>query len=188
MPPLVSASASAPAASATPATPPATGANVLSPEEAKRRVQLAKQMAASFGELVMLLMHSAHDKKYTLADLEWLAVPGVVNGQFALAETQAKDTGVVTPIGALLWAFVSPEIDARLSDVSQPVKLQPNEWRSGDIPWVVLAIGDKRVVGGLLEKLMVPAFKGKLPKMRIRGSDGKISVGTVEVKHQAPAA
>jgi cytolysin-activating lysine-acyltransferase len=176
-------------ASSSPAAASTGGTAALSPEEAKRRVQLAKQLAASFGELVMLLMHSPSERKHTLADLEWLAVPAVMNGQFALAEAQAKDTGVVTPVGALLWAFVSPEIDARLSDVSKPVMLKPDEWRSGDIPWIILAVGDKRVVGGLLEKLTQPAFKGKLPKTRLRGADGKISVGTIEVKQAAaPAA
>lgn len=182
---------SPPSPASTPASAPVAAQKAgaeLSPEEAKRRQQLAKQVAASFGEVVMLLMRSPIERQHTLADLEWLAAPAVMSGQFAVAEAQAKETGVITPVGALLWAFVSPEIDSRLSDVSKPVKLQPNEWRSGDIPWIVLALGDQRVVASLLDKVKDAAFKGKAPKMRLRGPDGKVTVGVVDVRQAASPA
>lgn len=178
----------APAASVTP--PPAVqNANpALSADEAKRRAQVSKQMTASLGGLTMLLMRSPTERQLTLADLEWMAVPAINFGQIALAEVQAKDTGVVSPVGAVLWAFVSPEVDARLSDLTTSGKLSPEEWRSGDIPWIVLAAGDNRILGSLLDKLKGTAFKGKLPKMRLRGSDGKVVVGTIDVRQEAPAA
>jgi cytolysin-activating lysine-acyltransferase len=177
-------------AAGTPADGPAAAPQEpaqLSPEEAKRRAVMAKQMAASLGELVLLLMRSPAERHHTLGDLEWLVAPAIVHGQFAIAEAQAKDTGIVTPIGAVLWAFVSPEVDQRLSDTATPLRLKPNEWRSGDIPWIVFILGDTRVLGGLLQRLHQQVFTGKAPKMRVRGADGKISVGTIEVKEAPPA-
>jgi hypothetical protein len=68
------------------------------------------------------------------------------------------------------------------------VRLKPDEWRSGDIPWIVLATGDKRILAGLLEQLSTSVFKDRPPKMRARGADGKVSVGHIEVKRKDAAA
>jgi hemolysin-activating ACP:hemolysin acyltransferase len=154
---------------------------ILPPEEARKRAAMAKHIAASFGEIITLLMRSPADKAITLQDLEWMVVPAILTGQFAVAEAQSKETGVVMPVGAVLWAFVSAEIDQKLmSNPDQPVKLAPADWRSGDNPWVVMAIGDPKIVGGLLQQLMKTAFAGRTAKMRARGADGKVTVGRLE--------
>ena len=160
---------------------------VLDAEEAKKRAAASKRMAASFGEIVSLLMRSPADKHHTLADLEWLIAPAVMRGQFAVAEAQSKETGATAPIGAVLWAFVSEEVDARLTDLATPMRLKPDEWRSGDIPWIIHATGDTRVIAGLIQQLTASVLKGKAPKMRARGSDGKVTVGHIEIKEKTSA-
>lgn len=176
-------------AAATEASPaPQAGAVQLDPEESKKRAVAAKQMAASFGEFVTLLMRSQSEKHHTLGDLEWLIVPALMHRQFALAEAQSKETGAVSPVAGVLWAYVSEEVDKRLSDASAPTRLKPNEWKSGDIPWIILATGDRRVLAGLIQQLTKSVFKDRDPKMRIRGKDGKVSVGHLEVKDKAEAA
>lgn len=169
---------------------PAAGAAAtsLSEGEAKKRAVAAKQIAAGFGEFVTLLMRSPADRHHTLGDLEWLVVPALVHRQYALAEAQSKETGAVSPVGGVLWAFVSEEVDKRLSDLSAPVRLKPNEWRSGDVPWIVLATGDMRVLAGLIQQLTKSVFKDRQPKMRLRGKDGKASVGHLEVKEKSASA
>lgn len=166
---------------------PANGAS-LGTEDAKKRRIASKQMAAAFGEIVALLMRSPTDKHHSLADLEWLVVPAVARGQYALAEAQSKETGATAPVGAVLWALVSEDVDKRLSDLSGPVRLKPDEWRSGDIPWIIQASGDMKVLGGLIQQLTQKAFKERQPKMRVRGADGKVSVGHLEVKEKSAAA
>lgn len=182
------ANAAAPAAPAA-ATPEAAAgaATPLSAEEAKKRAAAAKHIAAAFGEFVTLLMRSPSDKHHTLGDLEWLMVPALLHRQFALAEAQSKETGVVSPVGGVLWAFVSEDVDRRLSDPSNPMRLKPNEWRSGDIPWIILATGDTRVLAGLIQQVTNNVFKERKPKMRVRGRDGKLSVGHLEVKEKDAA-
>ena len=172
---------------AAPAAPVAAAASVdqkpsLSPEDAKKRAALAKHVAASFGEIITLLMRSPADKSITLQDLEWMVVPAIMTGQFAVADAQSKETGAVMPVGAVLWAFVSAEVDQKLTaNPDQPARLSPGDWRSGDIPWVVMAIGEPKIVGGLLQQLVKTVFAGKSAKMRARGADGKIAIGRLEV-------
>lgn len=154
----------------------------LSPEDVKKRMMASKQMAAAFGEIVSLLMRSSSEKHYSLTDLEWLVVPAVARGQYALAEAQSKETGAIAPVGAILWALVSEEVDKRLMDLSIPPRLKPDEWRSGDIPWVIQTSGDMKILAGLIQKISEKTFKDQPPKMRIRGADGKVSVGHIELK------
>ena len=46
----------------------------------------------------------------------------------------AQLSGVRIPVGMALWAKVSPEVDAKLSEnLDSPIKLRPDEWRSGEI-------------------------------------------------------
>jgi hemolysin-activating ACP:hemolysin acyltransferase len=76
-----------------------------------------------------------------------------------------------------LWASVSPEVDKRLSEnLNTPVRLRPDEWKSGDIMWLVEAVGDARALLPLLKQLDETAFKGLTVKMRARGPDGKPTV------------
>lgn len=160
----------------------------LSPEDARKHAAIGKQLAAAFGELVTLLMRSETDRKRPIADLEWMIAPAIATGQFAIADAQSKKTGAISPVGAVLWALVSDDVDRRLSDTSvEQAQLSPNEWRSGTQPWIVMAIGDKRVVADLIKKLSENVFKGQAPKIRSRDGDGKIVVGRVKATDQSEA-
>jgi cytolysin-activating lysine-acyltransferase len=180
----------APTQSAAPAAPAASqpqgGGGALSADEVKKRAIAAKQVAASFGEIVMLLMRSPTEKYHSLQDLEWLIAPALVRGQFALADAQSKETGVVMPVGAVLWALVSADVDKRLTEkTGEPIRLHPDEWRSGDIPWIILTAGDPKVVGGLLQQMTKSMFKDKPAKIRVKGQDGKVVVGRLEVSPES---
>jgi cytolysin-activating lysine-acyltransferase len=155
----------------------------LSKDELRRRAALAKQVSSSFGDIVTLLMRSESERGRTLADLEWMVVPAMQSGQFAVAEAQSKDTGIVAPMGVVLWAMVSAEIDTRLSaNIDKPFKLEPTDWRSGDIPWIIAAFGDTKVVGQLFEQLSKTVFAKQPAKLRARGEGGKPFIGRLEPK------
>jgi cytolysin-activating lysine-acyltransferase len=162
---------------------------VLSKEELQRRAQTAKQMSSAFGEIVTLLMRSQAERTRTLADLEWMVVPAMQTGQFAVAEAQAQDTGVVAPLGVVLWAMVSEEVDKRLtSGLDQPMQLDPTEWKSGNIPWIVAAFGEPAVVNKLFEQLSRSVFANTTVKLRARDKDGKPFVGRLDFKAPPPPA
>ncbi len=164
-----------------PAAGPA-GPAVLDAEDLRKRATIAKQVAASFGEIVTLLLRSQGDRKRPISDLEWMVIPALQTGQFAVADAQSKETGTVVPLAAVLWAMVSESVDQRLSQsLDQPLRLEPQEWRSGSIPWVIAAFGDTKVVGGLLQQLAGSVFKAQPAKMRARSADGKPFVGRIEL-------
>jgi hemolysin-activating ACP:hemolysin acyltransferase len=169
-----------------PPVSPAPAANpttALTPEELKRRAAHAKMKAAALGGIVAVLMRAAPYRNMTLAELQGLVVPALLSGQFRLAEVQSQLNGMMAPVGLVLWARVSPEVDQRLTaGIHMPIKLAPQEWTSGDILWVVDAIGDQRVIAPMLQGLVQSAWQGKPVKIRARDKDGQFRVGTISVK------
>lgn len=142
-------------------------------DEAKRRAAISLRLSATFVQIVTVLMRSPVHKHLSLADLEWLVFPPLMTGQFAVAEAKQKEGGSV-PAAVVLWASVSSEVDKKLSENLQaPIKLRPDEWKSGNHLWLVEAVGDARVLPELLKQLSDKTFKGKKVKMRRRGHRNK---------------
>lgn len=185
---LVTSAAAGPPDAALPADAAAAPpqALVLDADEAKKRAVASKRMSAAFGDIVLLMSQSPGEQHYSLRDLDWLVAPAIRCGQFALAEAQSKENGMVTPVAAVLWGLVSADVDQRLTNQDTgPIRLTPPEWHSGDIPWIFYAIGDPNILGTLLDQLSKAAFKGRAPKMRVLGPDGKAKVGEVQIKIKA---
>ena len=171
----------------TPATPTKPNGNgaapELSSEQLRQMAGASKAVTATFGEMVSLLMRLPQYKHYALSDLEWLVVPALLTGQFSLATAQSKTKGLTTPVGLVLWASVSAELDKRLSAApGQPIRLQPQEWKSGDILWVILAAGDERVIQGMLKRFQEKEWAKRPVKVLARAKDGKPTVATLESK------
>lgn len=85
--------------------------------------------AALLGEILGLLTRSPTHRHLFLADLEWAVMPPLMLGQCRLFRSRNRAVGVA------LWAFVSEEVDTRLS--SGMSRLAPSDWKSGAIPWLV---------------------------------------------------
>ena len=149
-------------------------------DDARRRAAIAVRQSLAFAQIVSVLMRSPHYKHYTLADMEWLVLPPLLTGQFSVAEAGAREGGPRFPAAVALWASVSVEVDKRLSEsLAAPIRLRPDEWRSGEILWLVDAVGDGRVVQPLLKQLSAGAWKGREVKVRSRGKDGRAQVTLV---------
>jgi len=147
---------------------------------------MSRQVSAAFGDIVSVLMRSPGFKAMPLGELEHLVVPAVAIGQFSVAQAQLKSNGAVAPLGVVLWASVSPEVDQRLAAApDKPVRLQKQEWRSGDIVWVVEAAGDRRIIAAQFKRLKAAEWKGRQVKLRVRGPDGKPAIRLLE---ETPAA
>src|SRR5215470_4717274 len=181
------ASAPPPASAAPLDAAPAGGdsAGTASPEEARRRAAAAVRHSLAFAQIVSILMHSPRYRHYTLGDLEWLVLPPLLTGQCSVAEAKSKDNGASVPVAVALWASVSPEVDQRLAEnLNTPIRLRPDEWRSGDILWLIDAVGDRRVVPGLLKQLADNTLKGREIKVRGRGEGGKVEVKNLQTTLQ----
>jgi cytolysin-activating lysine-acyltransferase len=135
-----------------------------------------RQVDVSLGQIVSILIRSPQHKQRPLADLEWLVLPAVLSGQFRVA--QAQQAGIPMPVGVALWASVSTAVDQRLSDLSIPLRVNPDEWRSGDILWLVELVADTKIQQALLKNLGDTVLKERGIKMRVRDADGKTQIGT----------
>jgi cytolysin-activating lysine-acyltransferase len=141
-------------------------------EQASRPLR-ANPVSTAFGDMVALLAKSPAHKHFSLADLEWLLLPPVALNQFALADTTLPN-GQTMLTGFVLWARVAPDVDARLTQTQRyPVRLQPNEWRSGDSFWIIDAVGNPNMVRNIIGELAKGAFEGKPLKMLRPTGGGK---------------
>ena len=131
-------------------------------EDSARRLAASRQSSALLGDVVSLLARSPKYKHHTLADLEWLVTPGLASGQFQIAEGLVTSSGARLPMGLVLWASVSQEVEARLrANAGKPQRLRPDEWKSGDTAWLLLAAGEPKAVQGLLRSLADKQFKDR---------------------------
>jgi hemolysin-activating ACP:hemolysin acyltransferase len=153
----------------------------LPPEELKRRAEIAQRATTAAGELFTLMLRSPRHRDQKLADLGRQVLPAVRTGQYALLQAQSKTHGLVAPVAAVLWANVSAEVDGRLSaKLTEPVRLGPKEWRSGDVLWIVEAIGDDRALAALVRRLRTNEWKGRRVKARVSDAKGEVRLHLIE--------
>jgi len=132
------------------------------------------------GEIVRLLLRNEKYRNMALADLEWLILPALRNKQFVLAKAKADD-GHLRTVGVALWARVDAVTDKQLMQaVENPIRLRPDQWSSGDIVWLVDAIGPQQVIKEMLSRLLQKEFTGQDVKMASYDQSGVRSVRSLK--------
>src|SRR6185312_7879348 len=118
-----------------------------------KRVVMNQPM--SLAQIIMLMLQSPSHRHFSLSDLEWMVLPPLKLGQVAMAESKPDQSGSRQPLAVLFWATVSAEVDRRISsNLSAPVRLRPDEWRSGDILWIADMIGDTSAGHALVKNIL----------------------------------
>lgn len=145
--------------------------------------QIVNDRLTLLGKLIRLMSLAPEFRKMSLGEIDAMITPAITMGQVLIAETQAQDgKAAPAPAAFALWASVSPEIDQRLStELDQPWGLAAPDWKSGDIPWLILAVGDERVVSALLNAFITQTLGGKELKMRGRDASGKMIATAIRV-------
>lgn len=158
--------------SAAPAAGDAEGPEPATPPQAPR-------VATVVGEIGWLLSQSpVHRHSLFLADIEWLVLPAVRHAQFRVYRSRGQ------PVGAALWAFVSPAVRRRLEAGG---RIAADEWRSGDAPWLVELVAPFGQAEVMLRELRASALAGRrLSFSRLR-EDGQRETVTLDAE-PAPAA
>lgn len=174
-----------PAAAGTPAAAPTK----VTAEQAKQLAQLGQARASGLGQILGILVASPRHANAPIGYLRNHLLPAITLGQFATAVGQSNETGAVMPAAAVWWAWVSPAVLKKLSETPATLlALEPAEWRSGDQPFIIEAIGERRVVTEILARLSQTTFKDKPPMMRTFDKDGKPVTGRIEVRREDKAA
>ena len=147
----------------------------------------ADARAAAFGRIVALLIASSRHSEMTLQQTQALVAPAIALGQLAILGRPPASAGASDQVAAAWWAFVSPEVDERLTQCQGPyLTLEASDWQSGDQPWVVDMVGNGEVINELVRRLAETTFAGKSAKLRARLPDGRMAVGRIERKPRAP--
>jgi hemolysin-activating ACP:hemolysin acyltransferase len=165
----------APAAAAMPPPLPPSARAAAQPKTVRADAQAySRGVFQSFGAIVAVCCRSKSHRGRTLEQIAEVVTPAVISGQFSLAEATNKKDGLVTPVAAVLWASVSEAVDRHLTGGA--TKLQAGDWNSGNIIWIMAAVGDSRTVNAMLKTLREKAWKGRLVKARARNESGKSSM------------
>lgn len=88
-----------------------------------------KTVSHVLGEITWLMSQSPVHKQMFISDLEWFAMPAILIEQFRIFN------GPQSPVAVAFWANVTSETDTRLREGA--FKLRPDEWRGGNIPWLI---------------------------------------------------
>src|SRR5262245_37031087 len=167
-------------------TPKAEAPKQLSAADMHKQEAASAQLLFRFGEIVSVLTRSPQFRAVPLGEVQALVLPPLMSGQFLVAEARSKSQGFITPVAIALWAKVTKEVDKRLSEnLNTPIKLAPNEWKRGDIPWPISLTGNAQAIAPMLKKFQETTLKGQPLKMRSRAKDGKTVVSTFQTKATA---
>lgn len=172
--------------------PASAGIAPQNSDEAMQGRRAIMNSSMALAQIVKLMLQSPNHRNFSLSDLEWMVLPALSTGQLAMAETRPDDAGIRQPLAVLFWASVSPEIDQRLSaNLDAPVRLRPDEWRSGDILWITDMIGDMSTGHALVKNVVDSILAGRTVKVRSMDSAGKrivLEINSAGVKVLAPAS
>lgn len=147
------------------------------PESTPRTGATKKDPASAFAQAISILMRAPQTRDLKLADLEWLILPALKNQQIAIAEAKLKDTPGNVPVAVLLWAMVSPDVERRMiADKSAIPRMEPGDWKSGDIPWIVAALGPADILKNVVAQLVSGPLGGRRVRGRVADATGTIRV------------
>ena len=147
----------------------------------------SKLVAARIGDIAFVFCRSPAHKFFSFADMEWLVLPPVVHSQYYISELVDPQTGAHAPVAVATWAFVSEEVDLRLrQNLSQHIRLRPDEWKCGEIAWIVDFAGDPRGVAHAAQWLLAGPFKDRAAKIVVRDAQGQPRLETLD--RLAPSA
>ena len=100
-----------------------------------------------------------------IEDLEWFVMTPVLMQQFRLFDDTAK------PIGVVLWALADDDVAARLADGTN--KMRPQDWQSGDQPWVIEVIAPLGGAEEMIKDTKANVFADRKLKYLVTTGAGK---------------
>ena len=112
-----------------------------------------KTVSHMLGEITWLLSQSQVHKNLFISDLEWMVMPAILLEQFRIFY------GPNSPAAVALWAHVSADTDKRLRDGES--RLRADEWKGGDIPWLIELVAPFGAQEEILTDLDKAVFGGK---------------------------
>ena len=114
----------------------------LDPETLARRAQIRTKAHETFGKVVLAAMTVPRYRSLSISDLSVLFLDPLMRDRIAIASsTNDGSPADGTLSGIAIWASVTEEVDAKIREQIRagtfPVRLQPSDWNSGNINWLL---------------------------------------------------
>lgn len=147
-------------------------------------------VAHVLGEITWLLSQSPAYKQLRIGDLEWAIMPALLLKQFCIFYDEQKK-----PIAFALWAYLSPEVEKRMSESLQagkPTRLGLKEWKSGESLWLLELVSPFATAQNQLQDKLLAELKTRFPKkpfhyMKVNATSGKRELARMDPKEMAHA-
>ena len=125
----------------------------MTPELMSQITELRSKIQVSIGQTLLAVMDLPRYKHITLADFSHLVINPLLRNRVAIAHKSVTENGTTkvdeeTIAGIAIYATVSPEVDAKIAEQTKagvfPLRLAPEDWTSGDLPWLLDVIAGDR--------------------------------------------
>jgi cytolysin-activating lysine-acyltransferase len=140
-------------------TPPAVSPELMA-QIGEMRSKIPTHNQVSIGQVLLAIMDLPRYKHISLADFSHLVVNPLLRNRVAIAHKSVTENGQTkvdeeTIAGIAIWASVSPVVDAKIAEQTKagvfPLRLAPEDWTSGDLPWLLDVIaGDRQQATSVL--------------------------------------
>lgn len=155
----------------------------LSPDQIKQIGVMRQTMLSRLGEIVLLFAGVNRYGHQPLSEIHRLCIAPMMRDRIAIAKSGSPDgdkTGeTASLLGLALWANVSKEIDAKITEQVRegvfPVKMASADWNSGDIIWLLDVVAPSREIS----KRVLGNFRSVLKAQNIDLPDGQIKIHPV---------
>lgn len=112
----------------------------MSPELVAQITAFRAKIQASVGEVVLAMLNLPRYRHQSLADIMHLVVEPLTKDRIAIARAGGEGK-IEETAGIAIWASVSDEVDAKIRQQVQarvfPVRLNADDWASGDTHWLL---------------------------------------------------
>lgn len=114
-----------------------------------RAAEMRQRVHEGFGKVALAMMGTARYRQLPLAEMQSLIIEPLLRGRIAMAQATRQGEEPNGTIAAIaIWASVSPEVEAKIVDQIRgnvfPVRLEANDWASGETPWLLDVIAPNR--------------------------------------------
>jgi len=116
-------------------------------EETKKKLAGAKAaLQSTFGQVVLAMSSVPRYRSQMISDLSHLVIDPLINDRVAIATPKVSSD--IEPPAIAIWATVSVDVDARISEQTKagvfPIRLKPEDWKSGEVVWLLDVIAPTR--------------------------------------------
>lgn len=158
----------------------------IDPAMLAKIAEVRAKLHETFGKVSLALMSTARYRNLPVADLAHLVLDPLMRDRIAIAKA-AKDGAPVegSLSGIAFWASVSEAVDAKIRDQIRagtfPVRLQPEDWNSGTINWLLDVIAPNQrltaaVIANFRQVLPKASHKEGLPKSGSASAVGDLRI------------